>query len=280
MSILKRPGWANKEILEEGRLYNDLLKNKIGKMFDRLSLGYSPNHVIDKISYLVKKQYGEKYNINDIKDEDIINIANSEYITKGKFTPRLKSEIQKSNDFNTNNDNQLNINQPSNFTSSNQEPVNLSFEVPIETQNKEQIISIPMGSLPSEDSEEKEKNVSQEEIKKHLKTLSIEKLNKHKENWSKRQNNDDFDTLKLIQNEIDSRNNEKQEDAEEVESFNCDTKDSVFNPHTAKRNLNREQNPVNKESVKLSPQAVKRLLHENYLKNKQHKFRIDQKYGM
>ena len=91
MSILKRPGWNNYEILEEGRLHNDKLKERIGRMFDRLSLGYSPNHVVDKISNIIRHENGDKMDISKVSDEYIMSIATSDSVTRGKFTPSLKS---------------------------------------------------------------------------------------------------------------------------------------------------------------------------------------------
>ena len=78
MSILKRPGWNNYEVLEEGRLHNDKLKERIGKMFDRLSLGYSPNHVVDKISSIIRHEKGDKMDISKVSDDYIMSIATSD----------------------------------------------------------------------------------------------------------------------------------------------------------------------------------------------------------
>lgn len=91
MSILKRPGWNNYELLEEGRLHNDKLKERIGKMFDRLSLGYSPSHVVDKISRIIKSEKGDKVDFSKLSDDYIINVATSNEVTRGKFTPSLRS---------------------------------------------------------------------------------------------------------------------------------------------------------------------------------------------
>lgn len=302
MSILKRPGWANNEIINEGRLHNDKLKERIGKMFDRLSLGYSPNHVIDKIAGYIKTKNGEKIDINKLSDDYIINIANSDFITKGRFNPSLKpsfaSEYQNTN---LNTDTQ----QPSN------EPVTIDFS--IDTQQKPQSSPLaPIGSIPSEDSEdsedaegygykedeenntemqqnsEKQNPISQQKIEEYLRGISDEDLQKHKDTWGKNQNQDEFDTLKLIHNEMERRqesNNANNEDNEEVESFNSDTTDSEFSSEIQKQNQHRVKHPnylrdkkVNHESVKLSPQAVNKLLKENYAKKKQHEFKIEQRY--
>jgi hypothetical protein len=204
MSILNRPGWANKEIITEGRLHNDKLKERIGRMFDRLSLGYSPNHVIDKIAEYIKSKNGEKIDINKLSDDYIINVANSDFITKGRFTPSLKpsfaSEYQNTN---LNTDTQ----HPSN------EPVTIDFS--IDTQQKTQSApAAPIGSLPSEDSEDAEsydnqeddeKSISTQKIEGYLQGITDEQLEKYKSAWESNPNKDKFDTLKLIQQEIARR---------------------------------------------------------------------------
>ena len=329
MSILKRPGWANSEIINEGRLHNDKLKERIGRMFDRLSLGYSPNHVIDKIAGYIKSKNGEKIDINKLSDDYIINVANSDFITKGRFTPSLKpsfaSEYQNTN---LNTDTQ----QPSN------EPVTIDFSIDTQ-QNTNSTPSIPVGTVPSEDAEsygnkEDEENfekenpqdnnspVSKQKIEEYLSGISDEDLEKHRSAWKSNTNKDEFDTLNLIHQEIERRKNnktesseeldykkadldkdgkiseyerkrgqaiqnsmEKNEDAEEVESFDSNTADSEFSSEIQKQNQHRVKHPnylkdkkVNHESVKLSPQAVNKLLKENYSKKKQHEFRIEQRY--
>jgi hypothetical protein len=97
--------------------------------------------------------------------------------------------------------------------------------------------------------------------------------------------------LSLIQKEISRRQESGSdtsragESAEEVESFDSNTHDSVFNSEIPKQNIHRVTHPnhlkdkkVNHESTKLSPQAVNKLLKENYAKKKQHDFRIEQRY--
>ena len=93
MSILNNVGWANKELITEGLLHSDALKQRIANLFERRSLGNSPTYVVGKISEMLKAEKGEGIDINQITDEDIIRIANLPEVTKGKFTPQLKGEI-------------------------------------------------------------------------------------------------------------------------------------------------------------------------------------------
>jgi hypothetical protein len=165
MSILKRPGWANQEIFEEGRLHNDKLKERIGKMFDRLSLGYSPNHVIDKIASLIRHSNDGKIDLNKISDETIISIANSNEITKGKFTPALRPSFTSQ---------YQNTNQEVNDTPTSEPEI--SFSVPTNIEKEPQL---PVSVIPSEDAEEvkkcecseKDQEFNPEIQKKELKKL-------------------------------------------------------------------------------------------------------------
>jgi hypothetical protein len=226
MSILKRPGWNNYEIIEEGRLHNDKLKEKIGKIFDRLSLGYSPNHVVDKISSIIRHEKGDKMDISKVSDEYIISVASSDAVTRGKFTPTLKSSYASTYQ-------NTNAVDPSYSQPEETEPVSLNFTATSTP------ASVPQASIPSvsfqEDSEDDE--------------------------------------------EDDEYNNE---DAEEVKTCGCEKKQMVFNPEIAKKNLNRvsspDKGPIKKESVKLSPTAINKLLKENFIKNKQHKFKMEERY--
>jgi hypothetical protein len=224
MSILKRPGWNNFEILEEGRLHNDKLKERIGKMFDRLSLGYSPNHVVDKISSIIRHEKGDKMDISKVSDEYIMSIATSDSVTRGKFTPSLKSSYvstyQNTNPVdNTYSEPQENAPVTMNFTSAPTQP------------------STPTSSIPSAPVQED----SEEELG-------------------------------------------DEEDAEEVETCGCQNKKSVFNPEIAKKNYERTSHPdkgsIKKESVRLSPTAINKLLKEEFVKKKQHQFKMEEKYRM
>jgi len=233
MSILKRPGWANHELVNEGRLHNDKLKDRIGKMFDRLSLGYSPNHVIDKIANVIRSEKGEKFDINKLSNEYIIDVANYDSITRGKFTPSLRpsfaSEYQ-----NTNNITDTEVSAPSN------EPVSIDFSAPATTPETS---APPIGGLPSEDAEESNMQEDAEDA---------------------------------------------EEDAEEVETCGCQKHDAASNPEITKKSFDKAAHPksltvktseTHRESVKLSPKAVNQLLKENYIKQKQHLSRIEERYG-
>lgn len=286
MSILKRPGWGNYEVINEGRLHNDKLKDRIGKMFDRLSLGYSPNHIIDKISAVIRDQKGDKFDLNKISNEYIIDIANSDSITRGKFTPSLRpsfaSQYQNTNDFTSDNTNSVS-------TPSPESDVSLNFSTPSTEINT---TTLPIG-IPSEDAEEADEDDQEEQsigqqLPNFLKGISDDVLRDYEANWSKREK-DQHDTLTHIKNELASRSGHTPEDAEDVDSCECGEDEQVFNKDIARDNYKRAQHPddlkvrptpkPNYESVKLSPQAVDKLLKENYIKQRQHKFRIEEKYG-
>ena len=104
-------------------------------------------------------------------------------------------------------------------------------------------------------------------------------------------------TKQLIDAEIQNRSSSSSssEGAEEVDTCNCEKQDQVFSKEIPKENMKRieqprssqiptlknyykEHKPISKEAVKLSPTAVNKLLQENYLKQKQHKVRIEEKY--
>ena len=224
MSILKRPGWNNYEILEEGRLHNDKLKERIGRMFDRLSLGYSPNHVVDKISSIIRHEKGEKMDISKVSDDYIMSIATSDAVTRGKFTPSLKSSYVSTQQT-------TNAVDPSYTYPEEKSDVSINFTA-ASTPASTSVASIPSASV-QEDSEDE---------------------------------------------------SDEEEDAEEVETCGCEKHDSVFNPEIPKKNLKREvhpdKSPIKKESVKLSPKAVNKLLQENFIKKKQHQFKYEEKYRM
>lgn len=225
MSILKRPGWNNYEVIEEGRLHNDKLKERIGKMFDRLSLGYSPNHVVDKISSIIRHEKGDKMDISKVSDEYIMNIATSDSLTRGKFTPSLKSSYVSTYQ-NTNSVD------PTYKEPEESAPVTMNFTA-ASTQTSTPVTSIPSAPV-QEDSED----------------------------------------------EVDESDSE--EDAEEVNTCGCEKKQMEFNPEIPKKNIKRETSPdkgsIKKESNKLSPTEINRLLKENFIKNKQHQFKYEEKY--
>lgn len=223
MSILKRPGWQNYEVLEEGRLHNDKLKERIGKMFDRLSLGYSPNHIVDKISSIIKHEKGDKMDISKVSDDYIVSIATSDSVTRGRFTPTLKPSYVSTYQ-------NTNAVDPTYSEPEESAPVTMDFTA-ASTQTPAPVASAPVASY-QEDSEENE--------------------------------------------------SKDEEDAEEVKTCGCEKKEMVFNPKIAKDNLNRvktpDKGPIKKESVRLSPTAINKLLKEEFAKKKQHQFRIEERY--
>lgn len=249
MSILKRPGWANYEVVNEGRLHNDKLKDRIGKMFDRLSLGYSPNHVIDKIANTIRSEKGDKFDYNKLSNEYIIDIAKSDSLTRGKFTPSLKpSFASQYQNTNSSPETQIPSSEPVSmeFSAPASSDVSVSSDVSIESP------SVPVGVVPSEDAEES--NMDEESSEDAEETESSEET----------------------------------EDAEEVKTCTCQKHDSVSNPEIAKKSFEKANNPkpltmktaeTHRESIKLSPKAVNQLLKENYIKQKQHLSRIEERYG-
>jgi hypothetical protein len=247
MSILKRPGWNNYEVIEEGRLHNDKLKERIGKMFDRLSLGYSPNHVVDKISSIIRHEKGDKMDISKVSDEYIMSIASSDSVTRGKFTPELKSSY-------ASNYQSTNAVDPSYREPEETSPVSMNFTA-ASTETSTPVVSVPSASF-QEDSEEP-KGASERRRKR-------ERLDRERKGRIQ-----DIDTS---------------EDAEEVETCGCEKKKMVFNPEISKKNIERSTSPdkgsIKKESVKLSPTAINKLLKENFVKSKQHKFKMEEKYRM
>lgn len=292
MSILKRPGWANHEIVNEGRLHNDKLKDKIGKMFDRLSLGYSPNHVVDKIASIIKSEKGDKFDISKISNEYIIDIANSDFVTRGKFSPALRpsfaSEYQ-----NTNNTSDISIPSP--------KPVSTEFST-IATPTSVETNSLPIGVIPSEDSEEsnnledsedsEEKEMEEDaEDPKRFETRRTPETRVHRMSPQNRRNRIVRDTKEedFLSDNEDEKHDEPSEDAEEAKTCVCQKHDAVTNPEITKKSFDKAAHPksltiktseTHRESAKLSPKAVNQLLKENYIKQKQHLSRIEERYGI
>jgi hypothetical protein len=197
MSILNRPGWANRSFINEGRLHSDELKQRITNLFVRTSLGNSPTYVVSKISDILRQEKGDDIDINDIVDEDIIRIANDPQVTNGKFKPELKSSIA---------------------------------DARMETED--QMSGLDSG-LPSEQGED------------------------HSDSESEDVDNED--------NHENSYEDEDEENCEDCESQRpSDEKPIDF--------------VIKKENAKLSPKSVDKLLRENYLKSKQHKYLIEERY--
>jgi hypothetical protein len=103
--------------------------------------GYSPNHVIDKIANIIRIEKGDKFDYTKVTNDDIINIANSDFVTRGKFTPSLRPSFAAE---------YQNTNNVSEVETPSVEPVSLDFSAPASTDTT----SLPIGGLPSEDSEE------------------------------------------------------------------------------------------------------------------------------
>ena len=73
MSILQRPGWTNKQLVEEARGSGDPFRRKISSMFDKASLGNVPFYTISKVISALKREFPGK-DIADISEEDIRNV--------------------------------------------------------------------------------------------------------------------------------------------------------------------------------------------------------------
>lgn len=91
MSILKRYGFEDNTLLEEGLLHNDALKQRITNMFVRTSLGNSPTYTVSKIAELIKRNKGETFDAASVTDQDILTAANDALITRNKFSPQLRN---------------------------------------------------------------------------------------------------------------------------------------------------------------------------------------------
>jgi hypothetical protein len=247
MSILKRPGWNNYELLEEGRLHNDKLKDKIGKMFDRLSLGYSPSHVVDKISRIIRAEKGDKFDFSKLSDDYIMNIATSNEVTRGKFTPSLRPSYVNSYQ----NTNPVELSDPS---IDNDVSIDFTSAAPTPETNTASIAPHPSVSY-QEDAEEKQPKFKDTPKIKRDRDLEEKRLKRERE-------------ARLHDRKIE------EEDAEEVDTCGCEKHDSVFSSEIPKKDLTK----INKESVKLSPKAVNNLLREQYIKRKQHQFRFEERY--
>jgi hypothetical protein len=208
MSIINRPGWASRSLLNEGRLHTDELKQRISNLFRRTSLGNSPTYVVGKISEIIRREKGDDVDINEIADEDIIRIANSEEVTNGKFTPELKGGIEDARQ-----------------------------------ESGDQISDLSAG-LPSQESEGEEFEMTGEA----------------------EASDDSGDTDEM---DFEMSVPEQSEDAEAVKkTAKCDC---VNHGRIGGQ-------PITKESVKLTAKQVDKQLKENYIKSRQHKFLIEERY--
>lgn len=91
MSIINNVGWANRELITEGLLHSDALKQRITNKFVRTSLGNSPTYTVGIIHKKLMAEKGDGFDINQITDDDIVRIANLPEVTKGKFKPELRN---------------------------------------------------------------------------------------------------------------------------------------------------------------------------------------------
>jgi len=200
MSILNRPGWANRSVLTEGRLHSDELKQRISNLFVRTSLGNSPTYAVGKIADLLRREKGDDVDINDVADEDIIRVASDDEVTNGKFKPELKNSISDAR------------------------------------QESEDNMSGVEDGLPSDKDHESEESDYQE----------------HEEHEGQEE-------------DMGSLEGDMSEEDEE-----CESQRPVAEPHI--------NNILKKESIKLSPKAVDKLLKENYHKSRQHRFMMEERY--
>jgi hypothetical protein len=205
MSILIRPGWMHREIITEGRLHSDELKQRITNLFKRTSLGNSPTYVVGKIAEILRREKGDEVDINEVTDEDIIRIAHCDEVTNGKFAPELKDSIEDARQ-----------------------------------DSSEEMPEVSDAGLPSEEGEQEETPKSED--------MGVE-----------------------ISSDSQSEP-ESSEDAEEVKSScDCYKKQSV-------NTVGFKGPEITKESVKLTSKQVDKLLKENYIKSRQHRFRVEEKY--
>lgn len=254
MSILKRIGWANREIINEGLLHSDGLKQRITNLFKRTSLGNSPTYVVCKIANTLREELGEDYDINEVTDEDIIRIANSESITKGKFIPELRDGIANARQENEGEmSDVIDSGLPSNSSDDNdfedfyEDELNLGDE-----QQGNSVLIIKTTPIKTED-DDLEMNFTGE----------IEEDEEHTKEHTKEHSDEDAD-----------------EAAEEVKTCGCHTRQSPFYAGYAKNNIKKIHHPkeITKENVKLSKEQVNKLLQENYMKSRQHKFKQEERY--
>lgn len=243
MSILNRIGWANRKIINEGLLHSDGLKQRIANLFKRTSLGNSPTYVVGKIADTLKEELGEDYDINEVTDEDIIRIANSESITKGKFIPELRDGIA--------NARQEDEGEMSDVIDSG---------LPSDSSDDDDFEDFYDDDLDSEEDSQPSAVIIQ--------TTPV---------MSK---DDDLEMEFSGEQEEDEEHEETEEDTEEVKTCGCHTRQSPFYAGYAKNNIKKIHHPkeITKENVKLSKEQVNKLLHENYIKSRQHKFKQEEKY--
>lgn len=248
MSILNRLGWANREIINEGLLHTDGLKQRIANLFKRTSLGNSPTYVVGRIADTLREEIGEDYDINEVTDEDIIRIANSESITRNKFIPELKDGIANSRQ-----------------------------------EDEGEMSDVMDSGLPSDSYEDDDdfEDFFDDEIDLDRDFDSFEEKEPTAviiKTTPVRSEDDDLEMEFSGESQEDEEHEE--EDAEEVKTCGCETHQSPYYAGYAKNNIKKVYHPteIAKESTKLSKEKVNQLLQENYRKSLQHKFKQEQKY--
>lgn len=252
MSILNRPGWANRQLINEGRLHSDELKQRITNLFQRTSLGNSPTYTVAKIADFLRREKGDDISINEISDEDIIKIANYKEVTNNKFSPKLKDNI-------------INSRKETQETLSSNNPESSDNDIN-DIENND--------LLDYEDTEDDYSDLSN--------NINTEiEYNDESENSS---DNDQPISNTNITTSFSPETNELEfagsisEDAEERKKKCGCANNPEQRPEDEPKMNKILSKTVKKESVKLSPKAVNKLLMENYIKAKQHKFRIEEKY--
>jgi hypothetical protein len=243
MSILNRPGWANRQVITEGRVYQDELKKRILSLFDRPSLGRSPNYVVDNIYNSILASHGqgeEMIDTNSINDEDIIKITidTANHISRGQCVPKLKIEIS------TNSEDEIEEQEPEAAMMYGSEQ---SVE-PEESETHEYEENEPYEAIEHEDENEFDEVADEDD-----------------------QSETDYD-----------ESDESDEDAEQVETCGCEKHQSLGSvgaPNVEPKHKKIEHKKVtHHESAKLSSKAVNQLLQESYIKTRQHKFRMEERF--
>lgn len=248
MSILNRPGWANRPLINEGRLHSDELKQRITNLFQRTSLGNSPTYTVGKIADLLRREKGDDISINEITDEDIIRIANYGEVTNNKFSPKLKDDI-----INSRKETQEQIS-----SNSSQQSSSSSSETEVSSETDIQDLSY-------QDDEDFDLSDISSDIESEV------------EDYNEVDTTEISTEFSPETNELEFAGAVSSEDAEEKKKKgSCSCNKEQRPPDEPK--MNTILSKVKKENVKLSSKAINQLLIENYIKSKQHKFKIEEKY--
>lgn len=248
MSILNRPGWASRKLINEGRVYQDELKRRILDLFDRPSLGRSPNYVVDNIYNTLRSQNNnEDFDTSSINDEDIIKITidTAQNISRGQCKPQLKIQITT-----VSGEEESEMARDEEECDEHEEPVQAAMmfgtEQPVEAETEEAPESQGSEEYQEMESEEPEDEEPEDEYE-----------------------DEDEESIEM----------QGEESAETVNTPHCKCaeKQSTGSVGQSGSQFQKKSQPV-KEAVKLSPKAVNQLLQENYIKSRQHKFNIEERY--